>query len=246
MMLDELLLLSKSEIPFTEARLTIHNPTLNEIGFINEESFHMGVRFLNFSADSFIDKDKSGLNDKSDFEIFMMIINDKSQRKFKVNVLFVLTLLFPDYQILISDEKIILKRENFETSINNLNFESFKEILSDMFCLVEIQGGTKYNPKDKLAKKIADKINKGQQKRNQLKGSDINGKLSLFSRYVSILSVGLKIDINILMNYTVYQLNDQFKRFRLKQGFDTYFKLKLAGAQDLEEVEDWMDDIHPD
>jgi ribosomal protein L36 len=35
------------------------------------------------------------------------------------------------------------------------------------------------------------------------------------------------------------------KRFKAKQSFDIYLKAKMAGAQDLEEVEDWMNDIHP-
>ena len=46
------------------------------------------------------------------------------------------------------------------------------------------------------------------------------------------------------MDYTIYQLRDEYKRFILKQNFDVYIKAKLAGAQDLEEVDDWMEDIH--
>jgi len=30
----------------------------------------------------------------------------------------------------------------------------------------------------------------------------------------------------------------------MKQSFDMYIKAKMAGAQDLEEVDNWMDDIH--
>ena len=51
--------------------------------------------------------------------------------------------------------------------------------------------------------------------------------------------------MNELMNYTVYQLKDEFKRFQLKQSFDIYLQAKMAGAKDLEEVDNWMDDIHP-
>ena len=47
------------------------------------------------------------------------------------------------------------------------------------------------------------------------------------------------------MDYTIYQLKTEFKRYQLKINSDVYLKAKLAGAQDLEEVEDWMGDIHP-
>ena len=71
------------------------------------------------------------------------------------------------------------------------------------------------------------------------------GRIGIFDQYVSILSVGLKKDMNELMNYTIYQLYDEFTRFQMKQEFDIYLKAKMAGAQDLEEVQNWMDRIHP-
>jgi hypothetical protein len=46
------------------------------------------------------------------------------------------------------------------------------------------------------------------------------------------------------MDYTVYQLKDEFKRFQLKQSFDIHLQARMAGAKDLEEVDNWMDDIH--
>ena len=70
-------------------------------------------------------------------------------------------------------------------------------------------------------------------------------KVAVYSKYISILAVGLKKSMIDLSNYTIYQLRDEFKRFQLKQDFDIYIKAKLAGAQDLEEVENWMEDIHP-
>lgn len=50
--------------------------------------------------------------------------------------------------------------------------------------------------------------------------------------------------MNSILNYTVYQLMDQFQRFSLKIQYDFYVQAKLAGAQDLKEVDDWMKDIH--
>ena len=50
--------------------------------------------------------------------------------------------------------------------------------------------------------------------------------------------------MNALLNYTTYQLFDEFKRYELKMGHDIYVQAKMAGAKDLKEVEDWMQDIH--
>ena len=48
-MLSDLLLLSGNDIPFPEAQVTIHQPTLKEIAYIGEEAFFLGCGFLDFS-----------------------------------------------------------------------------------------------------------------------------------------------------------------------------------------------------
>jgi hypothetical protein len=53
-----------------------------------------------------------------------------------------------------------------------------------------------------------------------------------------------KKDINDLMNYTVYQLMDEYNRFQLKTKYDTWIKFKVAGATGMEDPEDWLKDIH--
>lgn len=241
---NELLLLSGNDIPFREAQINIHQPRLKEISFIGEESFHIGCQLLNFSTNILDMVDKSDLSNKSDFEIFMSIMNGKEKFKYKADALMVLTLIFPDYQIKIDKDKILLQKDNFCSSINKLNFDSFKDIISSMFDLEDSREEGNYNPSDVYAKKIAEKFKKRKEILAKQTGINLK-KVSIFSRYVSILSVGERKDVNTLMDYTVYQLKDEFKRFQMKENFDFYMKAKLAGAQDLEEVDNWMDDIHP-
>lgn len=241
-MLDELLLLSKNDIPFTEARLIIHQPRLKEIALIGEESFHLGCQFLNFSINILNTQDKNSLSNMSDFEIFMSMMNQKEKIKYKTDAMLVLTLIFPDYQIKIDKDKILFQKEDFSTCINKLNFPSFKQILADMFDLNE-GSSEEYNPCGAYAEKIAEKFKKRKEKLAKQDKINLN-KIAIFSRYVSILAVGEHKDMEELMEYTVFQLKDEFKRFQMKHNFDYYMKAKLAGAQDLEEVDNWMDDIH--
>ena len=86
-------------------------------------------------------------------------------------------------------------------------------------------------------KRIADKLKKRHQKLAE-KNSEPVKKVAILSRYVSILSVGEQKDMNSFMQYTVYQLFDEFKRYELKMSYDFYFQAKLAGAKDLQEVDD--------
>ena len=241
--INKLLLLSGNEVPFRTGRCNIHQPSIDDISYIGEEMFYIGTHFLLFDKNDLKIEDKNDLTDQSNFNIFMSVMNSKDYAKHKTGAMLVLTLMFPDMQVKIDKNKLLLQKENFESSINEYNFEDFQSIVRQIFCLEELEGNNeKYNPADDMARKIAEKIQKANKKKAEQKEND--KEINLFGRYISILAVGLHKDINSLMQYKVYQLMDEFERFRMKEEFDMYLKAKVAGAQDLEEVKNWMEDIH--
>lgn len=251
-MQNELLLLSGNEIPFIQAQITIHQPTIDEISFIGEDTFYTGCQYLNFSKQNLSEQDKNHLNDLNDFEVLMTIIknNDIAVKKYKVCMQLVLLLLFPNYRIDFLPTSIMISRKQNGKQENHLidknNFDSFKQILQKMFCLDSFsEDSKKYNPGGPQAKALVQKFKKRHKKLAELKNQGQQKKqISILSRYVSILAVGERKDMNLLLKYTVYQLFDEFRRFRLKEDYDIYIKAKMAGAKDLEEIKNWMDDIH--
>lgn len=227
------------------AQTVIHQPKLREIAMMGgEEPFLYGSQFLLFDKNSLVDQDKSGLDTKSNFYIFMAIMNNPEGSIHKQGARDLLTLLFPNDTIVFEKDKILLQRENFTSVIQEENFDEFQNIIREMFFSGLDEEQKSYDPADKLASKIAEKIKKGKSKAAKSKGSE-NDEIEFYSQYASILAVGLKKDINELMNYTVYQIKSEFKRFQAERASDFYMKAKLAGAQDLEEVKDWMSEIHP-
>ena len=114
-----------------------------------------------------------------------------------------------------------------------------------MLCLDYNKGDNKkYNPANGKAAEIAEKIRKGKQKVNQLKNNKQNQDIHILLQYVSILSVGLQKDKNQLMEYTIPQLYDEYKRFEMKYQYDMYVQQKMLGAKNLKEIKFWMDDIY--
>lgn len=240
--MSSLIYLSKNDVPFKEAQVNIHQPTINEISFIGEESFHVGCQFLTFSSNMIPIEDKVLLGDKTDFEIFMSIMNGKDQIKYCNDAVLVLTLLFPGYEIKLTGTEIVLQGPSGICRINQLNFDAFKEIVSNIFQLNDSDTNGAYNPADARAAKIAEKFNKRKQLLAERKGETLED-LSVLGRLVSILAVGEQKDMNSLMDLTVAQLKNEFKRYQLKYQNDIYFEAKLAGAQNLDEIEDWMKPI---
>lgn len=251
-MLNDLLLLSGNDIPFTAAELTLHVPTIKEIGLIGEEMFFTGLQFLNFSKANLLDADNIDSQQYTDFQILMSIAasQDLNMRQSKIAAEMVLTLLFPEHTIHFLPIAIALTKEGTNHLINQDNFDEFKQILTQVFCLQDIFGNNTprtYNPGNAVAERLAKQFERYHKKINEIKGSQKGGqKVSILSRYISILAVGEQKDINSLLNYTIYQLFDEFNRFNLKQQSDMYIQAKMAGAKDLQEVENWMKDIHSD
>ena len=243
-MIDELLLLSGNDIPFPEAKLTIHQPRLKEIAYLTQTNFWSSCQLLKFNKESLTDQDRIGLTNMSNFNIIMTIVQGKDleARQAKINMLSLLTLLFPTSEIILNKKVIQIRNvQTGETSqINQQNYDSFKKILVTMFCLTN-KDNEQYNPSGDLARKIANKIKQGREQRAKLAPE---GKVAILSRYVSILAVGQQKDMNDLMNYTVYQLMDEYNRFDLKLHYDMWQKFKIAGATGMEDPEDWFKDIH--
>ncbi len=243
---NDLLLLSGNDIPIEEVHLLLHPPTIKEISYIGEEAFFSGCEFLKFNKNKLNTEDRNRLENTSNFEILMSIMREKnpSVQKTKIEATMVLALLFPTYEIQIDEINMIIKfkQENNEFYLNKDNYDYFIKVLNEVLCLDGGANDSDYNPSGSLASQIADKL---RDRHNKLAARNKdNQKVAILSRYISILAVGENKDMNSLLNYTIYQLFDEFKRFQLKLAWDIHIKAQLAGAKDLEDVDDWMDDIH--
>lgn len=245
--MDKLLLLSGNDIPFPMERITIHQPTLKEIGYIGERKFFTGCELLTFTKNNLNSVDRKRLQEYKDFDIIMLMLKSK-EKQAQINryaILSVLTLLFPIYQVSLDFKnnqiKLVQLENQEEYKIDNKSFQSFQEIIVKIFCL-EGKKETTYNTQGALANKIADKLRQGRQKAAQAKGKTED--IHVLAQYISILTVGLSMSMNDILSLTVPQLYDVYKRYEMKLQYDIYVKQKLAGAKDLKDVDFWMKDIY--
>ncbi len=248
MKLDKLLLLSGNDIPFPEARVSIHHPTIKEIAWVGEENFFEGYQTLNISKNLLPEVDKVDLEKLTNFDILIAILGEHNavMQKKRACVKMVLALLFPQYQISLKRDAIELQLENSEETyhLTKNNFDEFQSIIKQLFSLEEADGvQTDFNPEGEMSRRIAEKLKKRQQKLAELKNSDTES-MDIIGRYASILAVGSNLSLTDVLNYTLYQLLDQIKRLALKKDYEIYIQAKMAGAQDLKDPEDWMKEIH--
>ena len=248
--IDHLTMLSGIDIPVPELKVNVHQPTIREIAYIGERSFYQASSLLLLDKEklcmqeAMTDEDKAFLLSQSNFQVLMSILNQEQAQPQKISILTLLALLFPKHTIELEDRFILLSSQNGDISIIDENsFEILQDVVRKIACL-EGNSQEEFNPVGDKAREIAEKIKRGRAKVAALKGEDSEQEISILSRYISGLSIGTNsLDINKLLDLTLYQLFDQLERYGLYTAHDISVKAKMAGAKDVEDV-DWLKNIH--
>ena len=246
------LYLSGQEVPIIDCNIFISPPTIKQILAYGEDNFLVNLNLL-IHTDKLVEQVRQGnsqLEIFSDFQVLIAALLNEKQLKRKV--LDFLVLLFPKYQkILIKEAAIDFyivqeEKEILVGKIHPFNFEAFQNILSDLFEPKMEDDKFDYNPTNDKAKEIAEKLKKGREKANRQKNGD-DGPQSMFARYVSILSIGMSMDVNIFFNYTPFQLYDAFLRYNSKVAYDIFQKISTTPFMDVSKMEapdDWTRNLY--
>lgn len=237
-----LALMTGVDIPIPTCQLTMHQPTLKEIAFLGEEDFFKGVQCLCLHKSMFVE-DKDALETINNFQIFMTVMMSKETSDKKQCVLSVLSLTFPLYNVMLTPRSIVFQdKEKGTLSVDESNFEDLQEAMRLVFCAKNgPMDQQAFNPADDKAKEIAEKLMKGRQRVAAQKGSSTD---SVFSRYLSILSIGIPTPLTELINLTMFQLYDLVERYILYMNWDVDVRCRLAGGKPDHQPDDWMKNIH--
>lgn len=236
-------LLTGIDIPIPEIAITLHQPTIKEIGMIGEKEFFVAAQCLCINK-SLYTEDENALSNTTNFQIFMTVVNQEGQEDKKDAVKKLLTILFPSSKsiVFMPSGSLMLNNGTENVIIDENNFEVLQAVFKQVFCLAE-SGQESFNPGNDAAKKIADKLMRARQKVAQQKAAE-NGNGSIFAQYLSILSLAEGLSIRELSEYTVYMLYDQIERYMLYTNWDLDIRQRLAGGKPDSSPDNWMKIIH--
>lgn len=235
-----LAMMAGSDIPIPECQMTLHQPTIKEISMIGEKDFFVGAQLLCVNKSMYI-KDESLLDDTTNFQIFMTVVSDKQSADKKQAVLKVLTLLFPSGKVIMTPRALMFNFEGANVIIDENNFEILQRVFKEVFCL-SASGQEAFNPGNDAAKEIAEKLMRARQRVAAQKGEN---DASVFSQYLSILTVGLNsMSLQNLLDLTIYQLYDLVERYMLYVNWDLDVRTRLAGGKPDSRPDNWMKIIH--
>lgn len=239
-----LALMTGSDIPIPECQMTIHQPSLKEIGMIGENDFFTGSQCLGIYKSMFVTEDKTALENVSNFQIFMTVMKDKESVDKKRSVLQVLTLFFPTYdKVLFTPQSLLFQASNGDNKIiDDTNFDALQDVVRSITCSKSgPMDQQAFNPANEKAREIAEKLMRGRQRVAAQNGS---ANTSIFSLYLSTLTIGLHIPLTELVNCTMFQLYDLMERYSLYMNWDLDVRTRLAGGKPDSQPENWMKNIH--
>lgn len=235
-------LMCGTDYPVPECQLVIHQPRIKEIALIGEADFFSGIQCLCLNKSMFV-KDESLLANTNNFQIFMTIMQEKEAADKKFSVQQVCTLLFPKHRVMFTPRSVLLSGEGNSIVIDESNFEFLQSALTNICCLkTGPMDQQSFNPANDKAREIAEKLMRGRQRVAAQKGEN---NISIFSQYLSILTVGLgSMSLQDAMDLTMFQLYDLVERYMLYINWDMDVRCRLAGGKPENQPDNWMKNIH--
>ena len=236
-------LICGTDMLIPECNLVAHQPRIKEISFIGESDFFIGAQTLCLHKTMFIE-DKTILDSINNFQIFMTIMLQDETKDKKANILNVLNLLFPSYKVNVTPNSLLFIKEGVPPiTVDGNNFEALQEVLRLIFCMhngpMDQQA---FNPANDKAREIAQKLMRGRQRVAAQNG---NSNVSVFSQYMSILTIGLgSMSLQDLTNLTMFQLYDLMESYTLYTAWDLDVRQRLAGGKPEGTPDNWMKNIH--
>lgn len=230
-----------TDLPVPECQLIIHQPRIKEISLLGEQEFFIGAQCLTLNKSMFV-QDKEVLENINNFQIFMMVMNEKEAKDKRNATQQVLQLLLPSYKVLFTPRTLIFSREGQNTIIDETNFEFFQEVLKLVFCAKNgPMDQQSFNPQDQKAREIAEKLMRGRARIAAEKGGSNS---SVLSQYLSILTIGTSMQLQNLMDLTMFQLYDLIERYDLYINWDIDLRSRLAGGKPDKHPDNWMKNLH--
>lgn len=245
------LYLSGAQVRIKTCGIIINQPKVKDIVLFGETDFLSAVKILSDvpAYAKTIKEGKTVLENTPDFQVLLETMRVQDSELTRVLSGF-FELCCPMFDIEVAKKSLNFRIKDDETKavrgqINQINYKEFSKTLEELF-LPAVPKEREYNTKSAYGKRLAEKMKRNREKLAKATG-EADSNLSMFGLYTSILSVGLGMDINILYNYTPFQLYDAFKRFTVKIQYDTYRELitiPFADTSSITPADNWIDNIY--
>lgn len=234
--IDELQLITGIDLPIEAFGITLHQPRLREIAMLGEQNYFVALSIFRMSKDQL----KIQSPDVTNWMIFKESLTQKVEGINDLNALLSNFLqLFLVQKLIIGPNSLILQDKDKLINIEPDQFDDFQALISQVGGASLLSSSEEtYNPINRRAAEIANKLKKAHQKL-AARQPKAKGK-GFLSRYIKAVVVATSNSIEDVKNMTLLQLNEIMQTYLAYEAYDIEIKSRLAGAKNQDKLVHWM------
>lgn len=239
---DDLHLKLLSKRPILIGKIPIYPVSIDDISMLGYENYSHKLSFICMEKNWVLSQVKQITDDENviTLEVFDFIFSILQQdTKLREEITNLFSLIFRSKVEFIDELQLIKVNDAY---INNMNFPEIQDVIrkrNNILSHTEIDD----NPENDKARQLLEKRKKNREKLNHVRSKDSNG-LNL-GDLVSIFAGGMKLPIETVMEYDLYQFNDQFSRLSIMKDYDVNIEALIHGAKSEDvKLEHWMRKIN--
>lgn len=249
------LYLSGQQVLVQSCGVFITQPKIRDIVVKSNENDFMSAAHLLTHIDQFANQIKEGktvLNDMPDFQIIIEVLRqEKGQFTKLINDFFALCM--PEFTYKCSKHSIDFQNADGITvgMLNAFNYPDFSNTIQELFIPRQKEEEPEYkiDESNEMSRRLLEKIKRNREALAKQRAAKEGSNVSVFAIYISTLSVGLGMDINVFYNYTPFQLYDCFNRFLAKMARDKYETLLTIPFADTSKIQaneppSWLENLY--
>lgn len=250
--IDELQRITGVDIPVEELCITLRQPKVKDISMLGETNYFIALQLFTMTAEQ-LRIETPGVNG---WTILQEALKQKIDGITDTKVLVHNFLqLFFNQTVNFGPRSLMIMGKG---DIQNVEPEDFDKLQS----LIGTLGGKEllvpteeaFNPKNKRAAEIAEKMKKARKRLAKVKAAENGGidpdaaKKGFLSRYIRTVALGTQNSLEQVNNMTILQLNELMQMFLAKEEYDLDVRSRLAGAKSDKELIHWstVDPYHRD
>lgn len=198
--------------------------SLAEIAKIGYTEFNVGMRFLCLTASEISVMSKKNVSNEEVYNYLVSCLIEKPE----------LQNVFEYLLYLVTHERMLFSRKKFSFScgafeINRKNFASIQEVIRLRNGLQNIDEEEE-NPDNEAARRVLQRRKEERLKRRKAKQSDEESDITI-ADLISIMANALGMTMHQVMQYDLYQFNDQFNRLKIMDNYEVSIQALLHGAK---------------
>lgn len=153
--------------------------------------------------------------------------------------------LFFINKVNIGPNSIIIQDGTELKNIEPEDFDSFQQVICHLGCSFLFKSNEdSFNPRNKLAAEIAEKMKKARARLQKVKAAE-NGTLNkpdkgLLYRYLKFVTIATPNTMEQAVNMTLFQLHTLTQAGLAREAYDIEIKSRLAGAKNDKEIQHWL------